>query len=55
MTSSLEVENLIILIGQEGVGKSTIAKAIVLYLERGTAFDTEDLLQVNPFTTGIED
>lgn len=35
--------------GQEGTGKSTIAKAILPHLKNGAAFDAENILQVNPF------
>ena len=45
----VESRNLIIIVGQEGVGKSTIAKKIVKYLKNGASFDAENILQVNPF------
>ncbi len=40
---------LLIICGQEGTGKSTIAKAILPHLKNGAAFDAENILQVNPF------
>ncbi|MDD5050894.1 MAG: hypothetical protein PHV93_04150 [Candidatus Pacebacteria bacterium] len=43
------MKNLLIICGQEGAGKSTLAKAIVPHLKNGAAFDAENILQVNPF------
>jgi len=43
------MQSLIIICGQEGVGKSTLAKAITSHLKNGASFDAENILQVNPF------
>jgi len=43
------MQSLIIICGQEGAGKSTLAKAITPHLKNGASFDAEDILQVNPF------
>jgi len=43
------MQSLLILCGQEGTGKSTVAKAITEYLRNGASFDAENMLQVNPF------
>jgi hypothetical protein len=40
---------LVLLCGQEGAGKSTLAKGVTPYLKNGAAFDAENILQVNPF------
>lgn len=42
-------KTLIILNGQEGAGKSTLAKALLPHLKNGASFDAETILQVNPF------
>ncbi len=43
------MQTAIILCGQEGTGKSTLAKMMVPMLKSGAAFDAENILQVNPF------
>jgi len=43
------MQSLIIICGQEGAGKSTLAKAITSHLRNGASFDAEQILQVNPF------
>lgn len=43
------MQTLIIICGQEGAGKSTLAKAITAHLKNGASFDAENILQVNPF------
>ncbi|PIR86913.1 MAG: hypothetical protein COU11_03605 [Candidatus Harrisonbacteria bacterium CG10_big_fil_rev_8_21_14_0_10_49_15] len=48
------MKKLLIIAGQEGVGKSTLTKALLPELENGAAFDAENILQVNPFVFGPE-
>ncbi|MEK7093656.1 MAG: hypothetical protein AAB927_04195 [Patescibacteria group bacterium] len=43
------MQKLLIVCGQEGVGKSTLIKSLVKHLHHGAVIDTEDLLQVNPW------
>tara|TARA_Y100000310_G_scaffold338639_1_gene428841 strand:- start:79 stop:591 length:513 start_codon:yes stop_codon:yes gene_type:complete len=43
------MKKLILLTGQEGAGKTTIAKHILPHLKKGASFDAENILQVNPF------
>jgi predicted ATPase len=40
---------LVIITGQEGVGKSTIVPALLPYAEPGAALDAEEIGQVNPW------
>lgn len=48
------MQKLLIICGQEGVGKSTLAKRIVPHIVNGAAFDAENILQVNPFEMNDE-
>lgn len=41
--------NLIVIVGQEGVGKSTLVRALLPHTKPGAQIDAEDLAQVNPF------
>jgi hypothetical protein len=41
---------LVIIVGQEGVGRTTIVRALLPYLQHGAVIDAEDLGQVNPWT-----
>jgi hypothetical protein len=40
---------LLIIVGQEGTGKSTLARALLPYVQPGAAIDAEDVGQVNPW------
>jgi thymidylate kinase len=43
------MQKLLIICGQEGVGKSTLIKSLVEHLHHGAVIDAEDLVQVNPW------
>jgi len=43
------MKKLLIVCGAEGVGKSTLAKKILIHLNNGAVFDAENLAQVSPF------
>jgi energy-coupling factor transporter ATP-binding protein EcfA2 len=40
---------LLIIVGQEGTGKSTLTRALVPHVQPGAAIDAEDVGQVNPW------
>lgn len=48
------MQKLLIVCGQEGVGKSTLLKSLVKQLRHGAVVDVEDLLQVNPWKQNKE-
>lgn len=41
--------NLIVVVGQEGSGKSTLVRALLPHTKPGAQIDAEDLAQINPF------
>lgn len=43
------IKKLLIIGGDEGAGKSTLAKKIVPHINNGAAFDAENLVQIFPF------
>ncbi|WP_326551878.1 ABC transporter ATP-binding protein [Micromonospora sp. NBC_01813] len=48
------VNNIVLVTGEEGAGKSTILRALLPYTTDGTRVDAEDIGQTNPaqWTTG---
>jgi ABC-type cobalamin/Fe3+-siderophores transport system ATPase subunit len=40
---------LVVVVGQEGVGKSTVVRALLAHLQDGAVLDGEDVGQVNPW------
>ncbi|HCG02046.1 MAG TPA: hypothetical protein DEV93_16070 [Chloroflexi bacterium] len=48
--SGVSIERrLLIIVGQEGTGKSTLTRALVPHVQPGAAIDAEDVGQVNPW------
>lgn len=45
----MDERNLIVIVGQEGVGKSTLVRALLPHTVSGAQIDAEDIGQLNPF------